>query len=99
MPCNNGGTFCEVAGRTEAELAAERGLLVSQGGIPHQKSGLLTQHLQNNQGFTLLELVLATCIMGLSPVCGDGHARQMPQRLSGQRDSDLGPHAGKNAGD
>jgi len=45
----------------------------------------LTQHLQNNHGFTLLELVLATCIMGVLAqfVVMDmlGH---MPQRrLSG----------------
>ncbi len=45
----------------------------------------MTQHLQNNQGFTLLELVLATCIMGVLAqfVVMDmlGH---MPQRrLSG----------------
>ena len=33
--------LCEVAGRTEAELAAERGVLVSQGGIPHQKERAL----------------------------------------------------------
>jgi len=29
--------LCAVAGRTEAELAAERGVMVSQGGIPQQK--------------------------------------------------------------
>ena len=45
----------------------------------------MTQPLQNNQGFTLLELVLATCIMGVLAqfVVMDmlGH---MPQRrLSG----------------
>ena len=33
--------LCEVAGKTEAELAAERGVLVSQGGLPHQKERAL----------------------------------------------------------
>ena len=45
----------------------------------------MTQHLQNNQGFTLLELVLATCIMGvLAQFVVMDMLGQMPQRrLSG----------------
>ena len=41
----------------------------------------MTQHLQNNQGFTLLELVLATCIIGvLAQFVAMDMLGQMPQR-------------------
>ena len=45
----------------------------------------MTQHLQNNQGFTLLELVLATCIIGVvAQFVAMDMLGQMPQRrLSG----------------
>ena len=45
----------------------------------------MTQHLQNNQGFTLLELLLATCIIGvLAQLVAMDMLGHMPQRrLSG----------------
>ena len=45
----------------------------------------MTQHLQNNQGFTLLELLLSTCIIGvLAQLVAMNMLGQMPQRrLSG----------------
>ena len=51
----------------------------------NRRNWLLTQHLQNNQGFTLLELLLATCIIGvLAQLVAMDMIGQMPQRrLSG----------------
>ena len=45
----------------------------------------MTRHLQNNQGFTLLELVLSTLIIGvLAQLMATGMTGQMPlRRLSG----------------
>ena len=45
----------------------------------------MTPHLQNKQGFTLLELLLVTCIMGVfAQLVAMDMLGQMPQRrLSG----------------
>jgi len=50
-----------------------------------RRSGVVTPHLQNNHGFTLLELVLATCIIGVvAQLMAMDMIGQMPQRrLSG----------------